>query len=102
MKGRYWHNCFYIGLLNHRATSSLPWQPEPSFYYIKKFYKSHTKITLLNKETQDFWLTQKSRLTPCKNHTHKPEITSGKQPEAQELQNLMVAHSSQPYTSSSS
>jgi len=35
----------------HRATSSLPGQPKPSFHYIQKFYKSHTKIRLLNKET---------------------------------------------------
>jgi len=51
MKGRKWHNCFYIGSLNHRATSNLPEQPHLCFHYIQKFYKSHTKITLLNKET---------------------------------------------------
>jgi len=34
MKERKLHNCFYTG-----------------FHYIQKFYKSHTKIILLNKET---------------------------------------------------
>jgi len=57
----------------------------------------------LNKEKhQDFLLTQKSRLQPCKNHTHKPETTPRTQQEAQEIQNMMVALPSQPYTSSSS
>jgi len=51
MKGREWHICFYIGSLNHKATSSLSGQPKFGFYYIQKFYKSYTKITLLNKET---------------------------------------------------
>jgi len=51
MKRREWHNYFYTSSLNHRATSSLPWQPESGFHYIQKFYKSHQKITLLNKET---------------------------------------------------
>jgi len=45
---------------------------------------------------------QKSRLTPYKNHTYIPEITSDKQPEAQEQPNLMVALPSQPYMCSSS
>ena len=50
MRERELHNCFYTGSLNHRATSSLQGQPEPGYHYIQKFYKSHTKITLLNKE----------------------------------------------------
>jgi len=96
-------NWFYIGSLNHRATSSLQGQPEPGFHYYQKFYKSHTKITLLNnKQHQDFLLKQKSKLQPCKNHTYRSGITQGAQPEAQELQNLMVTLPSQPYTSSSS
>jgi len=46
---------FYTSSLNHRATSSLPGEPELGFHNIQKFYKSHTKITLLNKEKhQDF------------------------------------------------
>jgi len=45
------HSCFYNSLLNHKGTSSLPGQPEPSFHYIQKFYKSHTKIKLLNNKT---------------------------------------------------
>ena len=84
------HNYFYISSLNHRATSSLPGQPESVFQYIQKFYKSHTKITLLNKETHMIFDSQKSKLIPCKNHTYIPEITSSKQLEAQELQNLMM------------
>jgi len=51
MKERELHSFVYTGSLNHKATSSLPGQPEPSFHYIQKFEKSHTKITLLNKET---------------------------------------------------
>jgi len=71
---------FYTGSLNHRATSSLLGQPEAGFHYIQKFYKSHTKITLLNKENHKiFLLSQKSKPTPCKNHTYKLELTSGKQ-----------------------
>jgi len=59
MKGRECHNCFYTSSLNHRA-SSLLGQPEPSFYYIQKFYKSHTKITLLNKETHKIFHSHKN------------------------------------------
>jgi len=59
MKERELHNCFYIGSLNHKATSSLPGQPKPSFHYIQKFYKSYTKITLLNKKNSRF-LTHKN------------------------------------------
>ena len=69
------HNCFYTDSLNHRATSSLPGQPEPGFNYIQQFYKSHTKITLLNNKTHKIFDTQKSRHTPCKNHTYIPKIT---------------------------
>jgi len=79
MRERELHSCFYTGSLNHRATSSVPGQLKPGFHYIQKFYKSHTKITLLNKETHwDFLLTHKSRHTPCNNHTYRPEITLGK------------------------
>jgi len=53
------HNCFYTGSLNHRATSSLPGQPEPGFHYIQKFYKSH-KITLLNTKTHKIFDSQKN------------------------------------------
>jgi len=41
MRERELHNCFYNGSLNHRATSSLPGQPELGFYYIQKFCKSN-------------------------------------------------------------
>jgi len=92
----------FLFWFNHIATYSLLGQPEPGFHYIQKFYKSHTKITLLNKETHIIFYSQKSSLTPYKNHTQRFGITLGKQPEAQELQNLMVALPSQPYTSSSS
>jgi len=91
MKERELHSYFYTGL-NHRATSSLPGQPEFGFHYIQKFYKSHTKITLLNKETHKIFDSHKKfRLTPYKNPTYRLKIIWGKQPEAQEQQNLMVA-----------
>ena len=92
-----WDNCFYIGSLNHIATSNLPRQHEPNFHYYQKFYKSQTKITLLNnKKNQDFWLTHKSQSQLCKTHTYRPEITLGTQAEAQELVNLKVALPIQP------
>ena len=78
MKEREMHSCFYTGSLNHRATSSLPGQPEFGFHYIQKFYKSNTKITLLNNKTHKIFVSQKSRHTPYKNHTCRPEITSSK------------------------
>jgi len=97
MRERELHHIFYTSSLNHRATSSLPGQPKLGFYYIQKFYKSHTKIRLLNEETHKIFTSQKSRQLPCKNHTYRPEITSGKQREAEEHPNLMVALPSQPY-----
>jgi len=48
MRERRMHNCFYIGSLNHKATSSFSGQPKPGFHYIQKFYKSNTNTTLLN------------------------------------------------------
>jgi len=73
------HNCFYTGSLNHRATSNFPGQLEPGFHYIQKFYKSNTKITLLNtKHTRLLIHNKKSRTSTYKNHTCRPEITSGK------------------------
>ena len=78
MREREMHNCFYAGSLNHRATSSLPGQLKLGFHYIQKFYKSHTKITVLNNKTHKIFDSQKSRHTPCKNHTYRPEITSSK------------------------
>ena len=103
MREREMHNCFYTGSLNHRSTSSLPGKPEPGFHYIQKFYKSHTKITLLNKETHKIFDSHKHL------DTHPARITltnlkshQANQPEAQEHQNLMVAVPSQPYMCSSS
>jgi len=55
MRERELHSCCYTGSLNHKATSSLPRQLEPDFHYIQKFYKSHTKIRLLNKETHNIF-----------------------------------------------
>ena len=69
MRERELHSCFYIGSLNHKATSSLPGQPESSFHYIQKFYKSHTKITLLNKETHKIFDSHKNL------DTHPARIT---------------------------
>jgi len=58
MREREMHNRFYTGSLNHKATSSLPGKPEPSFNYIQKFYKSYTKITLLNNKTHKIFESQ--------------------------------------------
>jgi len=69
IKERELHNCFYTGSLNHRATSSLLGQPDPGFHYIQKFYKSHTKITLLNKETHKIFDSYKNL------GTHSARIT---------------------------
>jgi len=77
------HNCFYTSSLNHRTTFSLQEQPEPGFHYIQKLYKSHTKITLLSKETHKIFDSQKNL------DTHPARITltdlkshHAKQPEA--------------------
>jgi len=103
MREREMHNYFYTGSLNHRVTSSLPGQPESGFHYIQKFYKSHTKITLLNNKTHKISDSHKNldthptiiKLTNLKSHQTN-------QPEAQEHPNLMVAIPSQPYMCSSS
>ena len=63
MRERELHSCFYTGSLNHKTTSSLLGQPKLGFHYIQNFYKSHTKITLLNKETHKIFDSQKSRHT---------------------------------------
>jgi len=54
------HSCFYTGSLNHKATSSLPGQPESGFHYIKIFYKSNTKIRILNKELHKIFDSHKN------------------------------------------
>jgi len=54
------HNCFYTGSLNHKAISSLLGQLEPGFHYIQKFYKSNTKITLLNNKTHKIFDSHKN------------------------------------------
>jgi len=48
IREREFGNCFYTCSLNHIAISSLPRQPKPGFHYFRKFYKTQTKITLLN------------------------------------------------------
>ena len=103
MRERELHNCFYTGSLNHKATSNLPGQHEPSFHYIQKFYKLHTKITLLNKETLNIFDSHKNL------DTHPARITltdlkshQANQPKAQEHPNLIVVVPSQPYMCSSS
>jgi len=103
MRKKELHSCFYIGSLNHRATSNLPAQLEPGFHYIQKFYKSHTKITLLNNKTHKIFDSHKNLdthlariiLTDLKSH-------QANQSEAQEHPNLMVVVPSQPYMCSSS
>jgi len=97
------YNYFYTSSLNHRATSSLPRQLEPSFHYIQKFYKSHTNITLMNNKTRKIFDSHKNL------DTHPAKITltdlkshKANQLEAQEHPNLMVVVPSQPYMWSSS
>jgi len=97
------HNYFYTGSLNHKATCSLSGQPEPDFHYIQKFYKSHTKITLLNNQTHKIFDSHKNL------DTHPARITltdlkshQANQPEAQKHPKLMVVVPSQPYMCSSS
>jgi len=87
MRERELHSCFYICSLNHKAASSLPGQPEPHFCYIQKFYKSHIKITLLNKGTHKIFDSHKNL------DIHPARIT---------LTDLMVFVPSQPYMCSSS
>jgi len=50
MKVGEWHKCFYIGSLNHKATTSLPGQLEFGFPHIQKFYISHTKLHFWTKK----------------------------------------------------
>jgi len=103
MREREMHNCFYTGSLNQRDISSLPGQPEPGFHYIQKFYKSHTKITLLSNKTHKTFNSHKNL------DTHPARITltdlkshQANQLEAQEHPYLMVVVPSQPYMCSSS
>jgi len=67
---REFHNCFYTGSLNHRATSSFPGQPESGFHYIQKFYKSNTKIRLLNKEPHKIFDSHKKIQTITLQESH--------------------------------
>ena len=102
MRERRLHNCFYTSSLNHRATSSLPGQPEPGFHYIQKFYKSQTKITLLNTKHTRF-LTHKN-LEPQPTRITLADLKShqANHPKQQEHPNLMVVVPSTPYMCSSS
>jgi len=97
------HSCFYTGSLNHKATSSLPRQLEPCFHYIQKSYKSHTKITLFNKETHKIFDSHKNLDThPARITVTDVKLHQTNQPVTQEHPNLMVAVPSQPYMCSSS
>jgi len=42
------------------------------------FTNQTPRLHFWTQSTQDFWLTQKSRTSTYKNHTCRPEITSGK------------------------
>jgi len=84
MRERELHNCFYTGSRNHKATSSLPGQPEPGYHYIQKFYKSKTKNRLLNSHKNLDNYPARITLIDLKSH-------QAKQPEAQEHPNLMMA-----------
>jgi len=97
------HNYFYTGSLNHRATSSLPGQLEFGFHYIQKFYKSHTKITLLNNKTHKIFDSHKNVDTdPARITLTDPKSHHANQPKTQEPPNLTVVVPSQPYMCSSS
>ena len=94
MRERELHNCFY---------TSLPGQPEHDFHYIQNFYKSHIKITLLNKETHKIFNSHKNLDTyPARIILIDLKSHQANQPEAQEHPNLMVVVPSQPYMCSSS
>jgi len=77
MRERRKHSWFYTGSLNHRATSSFLGQHEPGFHYIQKFYKSQTKITLLNTKTHKIFDshknldTQPTRITLAELKSHQ-------------------------------
>jgi len=60
MKEKELDSCFYTGSLNHRATSSLPGQHESGFHYYQNFYKSQTKITLLNNRNTEIFNSHKN------------------------------------------
>jgi len=96
------HNYFYIGSLNHRATSSFPRQPEPGFHYIQKFYKSNTKITLLNTKHTRFLTHKNLELQPTRITLADLKSHQANHLEAQERPNLMVVVPSTPYICSSS
>ena len=86
MRERELHNCFYTGSLNHKTTSSLPGQLELGFHYIQKFYKLHTKITLLSKETHKIFDSHKNLDTYPARITHTDlKSHQANQPEAQVL-----------------
>jgi len=95
MRERELHNCFYTGSLIHKATSSLSGQHELGFHYIQKFYKSNTKIRLLNNEPHKIFDSQNldnylARITLTNLKSHQ-----AKQLEGQEHPNMMVALLSQ-------
>ena len=96
-------NYFCSGSLNHRAISNWPGQPEPDFHYIQRFYKSHPKITLLNKKTHKIFDSHKN-LDTYPTRIAFPDLKSHQtnQLEAQEHPNVMVVVPSQPYMCSSS
>ena len=97
------HNCFYTGSLNHRATSNFPRPLEPGFHYIQNFYKSNTKITLLNNKSHKIFDSHKNlepqppRITLADLKSHQAN-----HPKAQEHPNLMVVVPSTPYMCPSS
>jgi len=90
----------YVFILIHSITELHPvYQDNLSLVStIFKSFTNHTpRLHFWTKKNTKIFDSQKFTLQPCKNHTHKPGIILSKQPEAQELQNLMVALLSQPY-----
>ena len=96
-------SCFYTSSLNHKATSSFSGQSEPGFHFIQKFYKSNTKITLLNNKAHKIFDSHKNlepqptRITLVDLKSHQANHL-----EAQEHPNMIVVVPSTPYMCSSS
>jgi len=80
MRERRSHTCIYTSSLNHKATSNLPEQPEPSFPLLSKVLQNHTRITLLNKENTKIFEFHKNIMTntiriPLTDVTSRQDIT---------------------------
>jgi len=59
MKERELHSSFYIGSLNHRATSSLPRQHEPDSTILESFTNHTPRLHFWTKKLTRFWTQTK-------------------------------------------